>query len=121
MFIELQCDREIEWKGREAPDKCQLCKATPQPPRPPGIVPGEGRGLPGPGLLSGAWPRLGREVESVGATRAPSKFITQQGRLTWLGFEDAPEQRSANYILRATANFCAAHEIRIVFKWLGKK
>lgn len=24
VFIELKCDREIEWKGREAPDKCQL-------------------------------------------------------------------------------------------------
>lgn len=76
MFIELQCDHEIEWKGREAPDKCQLCKATPQLPRPPCIVQGEGRRLPGPGLLSGAWPQPGKEVESVGTARAPSKYIS---------------------------------------------
>lgn len=72
-------------------------------------------------MLSRAWPQPGREVESVGPAPTPSKFITQQRKLIWFRFEDAPEQGSANYSLRAIASFCVAHELRIVFKWVGEK
>lgn len=56
-----------------------------------------------------------------GCSLCPHKLSVQQGTLTGFRVEDDSDQGSANHSLRATADFCAARELRVVFKWSEKK